>query len=66
MEVTIDLERYARLVKMEYVANVLMRDITERAKEYRGYSHQEVQMLRDMFGERYRTHEEEMEETNNA
>lgn len=49
MEVTIDLERYAELVKAEYVAIALLHDIEERTNEYEGYSHAEVRMLRDLF-----------------
>ena len=63
MNVTIDIERYNELIKAEYVACTLLRDIAERAKGYQGYTHQEVQMLRKLFTEeREMTHEEAMDD----
>ena len=63
MNVTIDIERYNELIKAEYVACTLLRDICERAKGYQGYTYQEVQMLRKLFTEeREMTHEEAMDD----
>ena len=63
MTVNIDIERYNELIKAEYVACTLLRDIAERAKGYQGYTHQEVQMLRKLFTEeREMTHEEAMDD----
>ena len=59
MEVTIDLERYAELVKAEYIAITLLRDIEERANDYEGYTHTEVRMLRDLFAPNYGKVEQE-------
>ena len=49
MDITIDLYRYEELLKTEFVARMLLRDIEERAERYEGYSHTEVRLLRDLL-----------------
>ena len=61
--VSIDIERYAELIKAEFVACTLLKDISERARSYQGYTYQELRMLRKLFTEeREMTHEEAMED----